>query len=132
MSTAETTAQNVGELSALSLHPVDLGIIIVYFTAVLSIGLWIGRNTKGGDDLFLAGRSLGWVAIGFSLFASNISSTTLIGNDLQDSVITAVKSQERSVNPTDRPWITQLPITPSPSSRMPHNRSRWFQPDDSM
>jgi len=76
---AETAAQGVTELSALSLHPIDLGIILVYFTAVLSIGLWIGRNTKGGDDLFLAGRSLGWVAIGFSLFASNISSTTLIG-----------------------------------------------------
>ena len=66
-------------LHAISLHPIDLTIIVIYFVAVLSIGLWIGRNTKGGDDLFLAGRSLGWVAIGFSLFASNISSTTLIG-----------------------------------------------------
>lgn len=65
--------------NALSLHPIDLSIIVVYFTAVLAIGLWIGRNTKGGEDLFLAGRSLGWIAIGFSLFASNISSTTLIG-----------------------------------------------------
>ena len=65
--------------NAISLHPVDLTIIIVYFTVVLAIGLWIGRNTKGGEDLFLAGRSLGWIAIGFSLFASNISSTTLIG-----------------------------------------------------
>ena len=34
---------------------------------------------KVAMTLFLAGRSLGWVAIGFSLFASNISSTTLIG-----------------------------------------------------
>ena len=72
-------AQTITELSAISLHPVDIAIIIIYFTAVLAIGLWIGRNTKDGDDLFLAGRSLGWVAIGFSLFASNISSTTLIG-----------------------------------------------------
>ena len=65
--------------NAISLHPIDLSIIVIYFTVVLGIGLWIGRNTKGGDDLFLAGRSLGWIAIGFSLFASNISSTTLIG-----------------------------------------------------
>ncbi len=72
-------AQTMTELNAISLHPVDIAIIIIYFIAVLAIGLWIGRNTKGGDDLFLAGRSLGWVAIGFSLFASNISSTTLIG-----------------------------------------------------
>lgn len=69
----------VSHANALTLHPVDSGIIVVYFIAVLAIGLWIGRNTKGGDDLFLAGRSLGWMAIGFSLFASNISSTTLIG-----------------------------------------------------
>ena len=62
--------------NALTLHPIDASIIVIYFTAVLAIGLWIGRNTKGGEDLFLAGRSLGWIAIGFSLFASNISSTT--------------------------------------------------------
>ena len=66
-------------LEAISLSTIDLSIIVVYFLAVVGIGLWIGRNTKGGEDLFLAGRSLGWVAIGFSLFASNISSTTLIG-----------------------------------------------------
>ena len=53
--------------------------LTMWGAVVLGIGLWIGRNTKGGEDLFLAGRSLGWIAIGFSLFASNISSTTLIG-----------------------------------------------------
>jgi len=58
---------------------IDLAIIILYFLVVLAIGLAIGRKTKSGSDLFLAGRSLSWWAIGFSLFASNISSTTLIG-----------------------------------------------------
>jgi len=57
----------------------DLGIVAVYFVVVLAIGFWVAARTKTGDDLFLAGRSLGWWAIGFSLFASNISSTTLIG-----------------------------------------------------
>ena len=42
----------------LSLSGIDLSIII-YFFIVLAIGLWIGRNTKDGEDLFLAGRSLG-------------------------------------------------------------------------
>ncbi len=64
---------------ALELSNLDLGIIIVYFCIVLAIGLWMSRGQETGEDLFLAGRSLGWVAIGFSLFASNISSTTLIG-----------------------------------------------------
>ncbi len=51
----------------------------LYFSIVFAIGVWINRSMKGGDDLFLAGRSLGWKAIGFSLFASNISSSTMIG-----------------------------------------------------
>ena len=63
----------------LNFTTIDTVIVVVYFMSVLAIGLWISRNTKTGDDLFLAGRSLGWIAIGFSLFASNISSTTLIG-----------------------------------------------------
>jgi len=43
------------------------------------VGFVVARRSKGGKGLFLAGRSLGWFAIGCSLFASNISSTTLVG-----------------------------------------------------
>lgn len=57
----------------------DLGIIAVYFAAVVAIGVIVARRTHSGDDLFLAGRSLGWGAVGLSLFASNISSSTLVG-----------------------------------------------------
>ncbi|WP_233347298.1 sodium:solute symporter family transporter [Ponticaulis koreensis] len=46
---------------------------------MIIIGWVVSRNMKSGEDLFLAGRSLGFATIGFSLFASNISSTTLIG-----------------------------------------------------
>lgn len=58
---------------------IDLIIIVGYFLLVLGIGIWIGLKTKTEEDLFLGGRSLTWGVIGFSLFASNISSTTLIG-----------------------------------------------------
>jgi Predicted symporter len=57
----------------------DLLVIAGYFAAVLAIGFWVARKVETGDDLFLAGRSLTWPLIGGSLFASNISSTTLIG-----------------------------------------------------
>jgi len=57
----------------------DIGIIIIYFIIVLVIGFLVGRKAKTGDDLFLGGRSLTWGFIGLSLFASNISSTTLVG-----------------------------------------------------
>ncbi len=62
-----------------SITAMDLTIVGLYFVVVLFIGFWVAGRTKTGDDLFLAGRSLSWWAIGFSLFASNISSTTLIG-----------------------------------------------------
>ncbi|NBV31354.1 MAG: hypothetical protein EBR93_02290, partial [Bacteroidetes bacterium] len=63
----------------ISLHTIDKIIIVSYFLLIVVIGVMVSRKTRTGDDLFLAGRSLGWAAIGFSLFASNISSTTLIG-----------------------------------------------------
>jgi len=50
-----------------------------YFVGVVAIGFHLARRTHDSTDLFLAGRRLGWLPIGLSLFASNISSTTLIG-----------------------------------------------------
>lgn len=58
---------------------IDLTIVILYFVVVLGIGLYISKFTKTGEDLFLGGRSFGWGLIGLSLFASNISSSTIIG-----------------------------------------------------
>ncbi len=58
---------------------VDLSIIIGYLSIVFFIGLIVSRKEIFAKDLFLAGRSLGWGAIGFSLFASNISGSTIIG-----------------------------------------------------
>ncbi|MEL6916805.1 MAG: sodium:solute symporter [Bacteroidota bacterium] len=58
---------------------IDIGIIISYFFIVLFIGLWISRKTKTGEDLFLGGRTFGWGVIGLSLFASNISGSTIVG-----------------------------------------------------
>jgi len=58
---------------------IDYVMIGVYFSVVFLIGLWISRSLNDSDDLFLAGRTLTWPAIGFSLFASNISSTTMVG-----------------------------------------------------
>ncbi len=66
-------------MTDITLSDLDKAIIIGYFILIIIIGIFVSRKTKTGDDLFLAGRSLGWLAIGFSLFASNISSTTLIG-----------------------------------------------------
>ena len=66
-------------MSDFPIATLDLVIIGAYFLIVFGIGYVIAKRTESGDELFLAGRSLAWGTIGFSLFASNISSTTLIG-----------------------------------------------------
>lgn len=66
-------------MTDIALSTLDIGIIIGYFIVIIVIGVVVSKKTNTGEDLFLAGRSLGWIVIGFSLFASNISSTTLIG-----------------------------------------------------
>ncbi|HEY5564395.1 MAG TPA: sodium:solute symporter [Rhodothermia bacterium] len=58
---------------------VDLATIAVYAVVVLAVGFVASRRTKTTEDYFLAGRSLTWPLIGLSLFASNISSSTLVG-----------------------------------------------------
>ena len=56
------------------------GIIPVVYLAVIVFAAWASsRRVNSAEDLFLAGRNLGFGVIGLSLFASNISSTTLIG-----------------------------------------------------
>ncbi|MGA9117593.1 MAG: sodium:solute symporter [Bacteroidota bacterium] len=62
-----------------SLGTVDLVILVLYFGAVLAIGAYFSRRGKTSTDYFLAGRHVGWVAIGASLFATNISSEHFLG-----------------------------------------------------
>ncbi len=62
-----------------AIHGADITVITIYFLIVVVIGVYVSRQTQSGDDFFLAGRSLTWAAIGLSLFASNISTTTIIG-----------------------------------------------------
>lgn len=61
------------------LTTVDLITVLVYAVVVLAVGFWASQRTQTTEDYFLAGRSLTWPLIGFSLFASNISSSSLIG-----------------------------------------------------
>ena len=61
------------------LAPVDLAIIAVYFVMVFGIGFYFSRQERTSEDYFLAGRNIGWFAIGASLFVSNISTEHFIG-----------------------------------------------------
>ena len=66
-------------MNGIEIATLDFVVIGIYFMAIAGIAIWVSRGVETGDDLFLAGRSLGWKTVGTSLFASNISSTTLIG-----------------------------------------------------
>ena len=57
----------------------DWAIIALYFLILLGIVYWTSRRNESTDDYFLAGRNVGWFAIGASLFASNIGSEHIVG-----------------------------------------------------
>ncbi len=57
----------------------DYSIIIIYILIVLFIGFYWRRRTRTSEEYFLAGRKVGWIAIGASLFATNISSEHFLG-----------------------------------------------------
>src|SRR3989337_722219 len=63
-----------------NLDPLDFLVIAAYFIVVLVIAWRAGRRGKTlRSDYFLAGGSVGWGAVGASLFASNIGSEHLVG-----------------------------------------------------
>jgi SSS family solute:Na+ symporter len=63
----------------LSLSVIDLVVIVLYFFAVIGIGLYLKRFTKTGEDFFLAGREMtAWIA-GLSFLAANLGSLELMG-----------------------------------------------------
>jgi solute:Na+ symporter, SSS family len=61
------------------LSTVDLVIIGLYFCVIFAIGFYFSRKERTSTDYFLAGRNVGWFAIGASLFVSNISTEHFIG-----------------------------------------------------
>lgn len=61
------------------MHTIDIIILASYFAVVFGIGAYFFRRAKTSKSYFLADRSVGWVAVGASLFASNISSEHFIG-----------------------------------------------------
>ena len=62
-----------------SLSALDLWVVVVYLAATVALGIWLSRRNESPEDFFLAGRSMPWAIVGLSLFASNISSTSLVG-----------------------------------------------------
>ena len=57
----------------------DLLVVLVCAGGIVGLGLALSRRKARAEDYFLASRASRWPAIGLALFASNISSTAIVG-----------------------------------------------------
>ena len=58
----------------------DWWIIAAYFALILGVAWRVSQQQQDtSNDYFLAGRNLGWLIVGASIFASNIGSEHLVG-----------------------------------------------------
>lgn len=63
----------------MGLSSLNLAILIGYLGAMISVGVWFARRQHSGEDYFLAGRNLPWLAVGMSMYASVTSAMTFMG-----------------------------------------------------
>ena len=61
-----------------SLETIDLVVMALYAVFIIGYGLYSAK-AKSSEEYFLAGRDMTWPIVGISLFAANISSSTLVG-----------------------------------------------------
>ena len=62
------------------MEQLDWIVIGIFAMALIGIVVWVMRQKQDSSgDYFLAGRDATWIAIGASIFASNIGSEHLIG-----------------------------------------------------
>ena len=62
----------------INIGTVDSTIVIFYMLAVLTFGIWIGRNKRSSSDYFLGDRSLPWGAVLLSIVATETSTVTFL------------------------------------------------------
>ena len=67
--------KNLIELTGL-----DIGIIAAYIVILLGIAYWASFGKKREGNLFLADKSLGWFAIGLTMWGTNVGPSMLIAN----------------------------------------------------
>jgi SSS family solute:Na+ symporter len=58
--------------------PLDYGIMVGYFVAMLVIGTWFGRGSSSTKDFFFGGQRFSWWLIAFSMVATTIGSYSFV------------------------------------------------------
>ena len=65
-------------MHSIELSTLDIVIMILYGVLIIGYGLYHAKR-ESSEEYFLAGRNMLWPIVGISLFAANISSSTLVG-----------------------------------------------------
>ncbi|XP_077510192.1 sodium/mannose cotransporter SLC5A10-like [Amblyomma americanum] len=76
------TEAGVGKaFESINLEVWDIVVIVAYFVGVIGVGIWSSWKSSRGSmsGYFLASRSMHWIPVGASLFASNIGSGHFVG-----------------------------------------------------
>jgi SSS family solute:Na+ symporter len=64
------------------LQPIDFIIVVGYLLILMAIGYWVSfvKKKDENENLFLAGRSLGWFSIGLNMWGTNVGPSMLIAS----------------------------------------------------
>jgi len=64
------------------LKPIDFAVVGVYLLVLIAIGYWVSfiKKKDPNENLFLAGRSLGWPSIGLNMWGTNVGPSMLIAS----------------------------------------------------
>lgn len=62
----------------MTLSAADYAVLLAYVAGMIALGVVLSRQQKSGEDYFLAGRSMPWLAVGVSVIASLLSSLTYL------------------------------------------------------
>ena len=65
----------------IQLSTLDITVIVIYVVVLVAIAWWASFS-KGNksDNLFIANKSLGWFAIGLTMWGTNVGPSMLIAN----------------------------------------------------
>lgn len=61
-----------------SLTALDIVVIAAYLLGTTALGIWVGRRQRDAKDYFVAGRTIPWWAVLFSVVATETSALTFI------------------------------------------------------
>ncbi|MCW0481807.1 sodium:solute symporter [Gaoshiqia sediminis] len=64
------------------LQPIDFIVVVIYLVVLIGIGYWVSfiKKREEGENLFLAGHSLGWSSIGLTMWGTNVGPSMLIAS----------------------------------------------------